>query len=178
MLFHGMEALSQARPQSTVISASTPGQPIAGFETGENTWDFNNTEWMDIAELWTINSEVGTTGMTGQLQDTQPQNSGYAGNVHRLHSQRHPDASRLPAILDMRDIWFTTIQRSKENDPPIRTSVFQSHSSPGGLEMIDEEYRRSLTKALIRPFPEEDLLPCSDLLVSGVFSEAHTTDPF
>jgi Fungal specific transcription factor domain len=177
MSFLGLRGALQTPLQSTVISASTPGQPIAVFDTEENNWDFNTSEEMDISQWWTFGGEVGTTRTTGQLEDNHPQNSSRDDNFNLLDLQGHPDNYETPVIWDMRNKWFNTIQRNEEIlRPPISTSGSQTGSSPRGPDVIDEEYRHGLTKALIRSFPEEDLLPSSDLFVSRLISKGHTTN--
>lgn len=177
-----MRGTLQARLQSTVISTSTPGHHIPDFGNGENIWDLSNMEYIDNSELWTVNggflmNDVDTARTARQLEDIQPQNSGFTGNVHVLDVQHHLDTSELPAILDMRNIWFTTIQRSEETlSQPVSTSASQSSLSPGGPEIVDEEYRRGLNKVLIYSFPQEDLLPSSGFLVSKLLSKGHNAN--
>ena len=161
--------------QPSQISGSTPSQASVGFETGANLWDFYNLDFMEETPLWTIDDSFSMTGVEegnlGQLQDPPLQAFDYTCGNNVMNSHKLSENVRPPAVLDMRSIWFTKVQRSDANPyHPFflaeTTPTSQPTSSPREPEIVDEEYRRDLTKSLVHPFPQEDLLPSPAFLVS------------
>ncbi|KAE9376327.1 hypothetical protein N431DRAFT_501240 [Stipitochalara longipes BDJ] len=162
----------QAQLQTIEISGSTSGQVTLGFGTGANLWDFQNLDFMDETPLWAIDNSFSVNGVEdgnlGQLQDIQLQAFDYSGGNTTVNgydlSEKPP-----PPVLDMRSIWFTKVQRSDENPyHPFflteTTPTSQPTSSPREPEIVDEECRRNLTRSLVHPFPQEDLLPSPGFL--------------
>jgi hypothetical protein len=165
----------QAQLQRTPLLGSTPGQLNTDFNGGTNIWDFHNLDFLDDNPLWALDNggfpmggiEVETSG---QLQEMHIQVSDFSGDTPFSNHRDHPEKQRFPSVLDLRNIWFTKIQRSDESHsrPSFfaeSTTTSQATSSPRESEIVDEECRRDLTRSLIHPFPQEDLLPSSGFLV-------------
>lgn len=132
---------------------------------------------MDDPSLWNFNSgflmnETSMNGASSQVPDFQFGNSEYTDNTQHPSAQIPPANARKqsPKIIDMRDIWFTRIQREDHLAiipalPPRRNSMSMSVTSPSEPEIVDEDCRRELSRALTNPLPLEDFLPSSGFLV-------------
>lgn len=147
---------------------------MTDFNPGANIWDFHNPDFMDDTALWTIDGGILMGGVdagnTGQLHDVHLQVSDYLGDIHISNDHEYSETHGVPVVLDLRNIWFTKIQRRDEShyNPTLlaeSTTRSQPASSPREPEMVDEECRRDLSRSLIHPFPQEDLLPSSGFLV-------------
>jgi hypothetical protein len=164
----------QAELQTIEISGSTPGQSTADFSTGPNVWDFHNLDFMEETPLWAIDNSFAINGIqdgtSAQLEDLQLHGFDYSGGHDISNGHELSGKPGTPAILDLRSIWFTKVQRSDESPyHPFflaeTTPTSQPTSSPREPEIVDEECRRDLTRSLVHPFPQEDLLPSSAFLV-------------
>jgi hypothetical protein len=150
------------------------GQSAADFASAVNIWDFHNLEFMEDTPLWTIDNGFPMNGIDNgtseHFQAIDMQNFDFSGDRDISNGQDLPQKPGLPAVMDMRSIWFTKVQRSDENPyHPFflaeTTPTSQPTSSPREPEIVDEECRRDLTRSLVHPFPQEDLLPSSGFLV-------------
>ncbi|KAL5322251.1 hypothetical protein ACEPPN_010223 [Leptodophora sp. 'Broadleaf-Isolate-01'] len=161
-------------PSDMGNSGSTPCQPSLDFAS--NLWDFQSLGFMDDPSLWNFNSgflmnETSMNGASSQVPDFQFGNSEYTDNTQHPSAQIPPANARKqsPKIIDMRDIWFTRIQREDHLAiipalPPRRNSMSMSVTSPSEPEIVDEDCRRELSRALTNPLPLEDFLPSSGFL--------------
>lgn len=176
MAFLNTSETSQTQLQDTAISTSSPVQHIADLSTGANLWDLNHIQFMNESPLWAVSNnflmnEGDTARSFGQTLDLQLQDPNYSSNNHVPDSQGYLETIHPPAVLDLRNVWFTRVHRSEDSlcDPPLsrqaRESITQPVLSPSDPELVDEECRRGLTNALISPFPRDDLLPSSEFLV-------------
>ncbi|KAG4423723.1 hypothetical protein IFR04_003148 [Cadophora malorum] len=149
-------------------------------------WDLESLGFLNDAPLWNMNggfmmNEMGIPQMHDFLLDNQP---GFvASNTlqDRVDNPSLPCGRKSPAVMDMRDIWFTNIKRDDHlcNRPPSivrRTSISRSVTSPDEPELVDEDCRRELSKALTHPPPQEDLLPSSRFLNLSDKFIGHSTD--
>jgi hypothetical protein len=139
-------------------------------------WDLDSIEFTDSPSFWSINNGFLVNGAptaetSQELQNLQFQTSEYFRNVPVSDKQSPPKANQLPVVFDMRNTWFTKIQRREESlqSPPSfpRSSISISNSatSPREPELVDDECRRGLSNFLVHPFPQEHLLPSSEFLV-------------
>ncbi len=163
-------------PSDVAMSGSTPTCHVADFDIGSTLWDFNSMGFMDDNPLWTLNTgffnDMNGAGAPMQLPDVDLDDTEYLGNIHERQNQNQPRIRSIeaPMVMDMRDRWFTKIERSTERQhhlPRLPASVSSSKTaaSPSEPEIVDEECRRGLSKALIPPAPQEYLLPSSGFLV-------------
>ena len=170
------ETMTFLGTQDAAIIASAPTPSGVDIITGANVWDFENIDFMNDSSLWagpfgSITHGVYTAEPLRELQELQFQTSEYSRNIHVFDRHCSPDANQLPTIFDMRNIWFTKVQRSEESiqeSPPYRrssTTISHSAISPREPELVDDESLRGLSNALIHPFPQEHLLPSSEFLV-------------
>ncbi len=164
----------QTQLQTIQISGSTPRRSVADFNPGANVWDFQNLDFMEDTPLWTMDNGFPMNGIedaaSGQLQDMNLQIFDYTETNDFLNGQDHSERAGLPVVSDMRNIWFTKVQRSDESKcyPPFlaeSSTTSQPTSSPREPEIVNEECRRDLTRSLNHQFPQEDLLPSSGFLV-------------
>ena len=161
-------------PSDQGNTAISPDQLIHNF--GSNMWDFESVGFLNDAPLWNMNggfmmNEMGIPQMHDFPMDTEPEFVDSNVPHDRVDNPSLPCGRKSPAVMDMRDIWFTNIKRDDHlcnRTPSItqrRTSVSKSVTSPDGPELVDEDCRRELSKALTHPPPQEDLLPSSRFLV-------------
>jgi hypothetical protein len=137
---------------------------------------------MDDSSAWTINTGIlvngaNAVGPTAEIQDSQFQISAQSRNVCDAQDPLEP--IQPAAVFDMRDTWFTKIQRSVQRSeeslrnaasrPQSRISTSHSVISPREPELVDEECRRGLTQALVYQFPQDHLLPSPEFLVRQIF---------
>jgi hypothetical protein len=171
---HSPRDALQAQLQTIEISGSTPGRSAPDFDPGANVWDFQNLDFMEDTSLWTMDNGFAMNGIedatSGQPPDLHLQLFDYSVDNDISNGHDHPERPGLPIVLDMRNIWFTKVQRSDESQyhPSClaeSTTTSQPTSSPREPEIVDEECRRDLTRSLSHPFPQEDLLPSSGFLV-------------
>jgi hypothetical protein len=169
----------QAQLQTVGISGSTPGRSVADFNPEANVWDFQNLKFMEDTPLWTMDNGLAMNGIedhtSEQLPDLHLQLFDYSGDNDISNGQEHPERLGPPIVVDMRNIWFTKVQRSDESHyhPAFlaeNTTTSQPTSSPREPEIVDEECRRDLNRFLSHPFPQDDLLPSSGFLVRNLFS--------
>ncbi len=164
----------QAQLQTIDMSGSTPGRSVADFNNGSNVWDFQHLGFLEDTPFWSIDNDLAMNGMEGatpgQLHDMNLQIFDHSGTNGFVNGQNHSESPQASFALDMRNIWFTKVPRSKgSHDYPVfqaeYSSTSQPTSSPREPEIVDEECRRYLTRSLSHPFPQEDLLPSSGFLV-------------
>jgi hypothetical protein len=167
----------QAQLQTIEISGSTPGRSVTEFNPAANVWDFQNLEFMEDTPLWTMDNGFAMNGIedttSGHLPGLNLQLFDYSGDNDISNGQEHSERLRPPVALDMRNIWFTKVQRSDKSHyhPSFlaeSTTTSQPTSSPREPEIVDEECRRNLSRSLNHPFPQEDLLPSSGFLVGNL----------
>ncbi|KAI6712903.1 hypothetical protein JHW43_004557 [Diplocarpon mali] len=163
-------------PTALEIPNATPTYPVADFTLGSQIWGFHSMGFMDDASLWAANhgflaSGMDTTGAPlSSLPDTDVSQLEPLGNHH--HGRGQQDArgtgTAPPAAIDVRELWFTRIPRTteKQHYPQLSPSISNSGpaASPSESEIVDEECRRELRKALVRPIYQEDFLPSSSFL--------------
>ncbi|KAJ5042690.1 uncharacterized protein L3040_004089 [Drepanopeziza brunnea f. sp. 'multigermtubi'] len=175
---------SSSRDENTIMSSADdagtsgaiPEYPAADFHVGPTAWDFQSIGFMEDAQLWAVNSGfllngTGATGLASAFPDADFDTAEYFGNAQDGGNRTGARGSgtTLPVLMDMRDLWFTKIQRSDEHSRRV-TRRFDSVSSsklapsPSKSEIVDQECHRELTRLLIRPLPPEDLLPSSGFL--------------
>ncbi|KAH7348902.1 hypothetical protein BKA65DRAFT_397962 [Rhexocercosporidium sp. MPI-PUGE-AT-0058] len=161
-------------PSDMGNAGSTPCQ--ANFDFGPNVWDFQSIGFMENTSLWNFEGEfimndIGLNGDSNQLPDLQLGIPDFADKIVPNSGQKPPTHAEgiSPRIIDMRDIWFTGFQREDHLAiipalPVRRNSMSMSVTSPSEPEIVDEDCRRQLSRALTHPPPQEDLLPSSRLL--------------
>lgn len=168
--------------ESTMMSTPSDqggaDQQILNF--GSNMWDFETLGFLDDAPLWNMTggflmNEIELNGTPSQMHDLPVNHDPGIRDSSNGMQIGHDDpsvqsGSKEPTVIDMRDIWFTKIKRedhSVDCAPSIvrrRTSISRSVTSPSEPELVDEDCRRELSKALTHPPPQEDLLPSSRFL--------------
>lgn len=146
-------------------------------DAGANIWDFSNVELMDDCLLWEQNSGFQTdvfraAEIMESRRDVQLQSPGCSGDFQLSDGNNRSTKTELPPVLDLGNMWFTKIHRKGESlydSPftPASTSTYQSNLSPRVPEVVVEDCRLGLSKALIPPSPQDDLLPSSEFLVSS-----------
>lgn len=168
----------QAQLQTIEISESTPGQSVNEFNQGSNLWDLQNLDFLNDGDpLWAIDNGFAMNGVdigiSGQVHDMNLEAFDYSNGNNDFNGQHLLEDSGLPTPPDMRSIWFTKVQRSDESqyNPCFlaeSATASQPTSSPREPEIVDEDCRRHLTRSLVNPFPQENLLPSSGFLV-GIY---------
>lgn len=134
-------------------------------------WDLENLQFPDDGSLWSFNSDfwmnaVGIEPSSNHAHHGQILSPRYSSE---LYTSAEPSPSEFigsVTVLDLRRLWITRMNRNLDGSHLVPSSPETTPSAhPEEAAHIDDQYRRSLTKAFIYQLPQDVSLPSSHFLV-------------
>jgi hypothetical protein len=176
-----MAGISGTGMADPAASNSEEGQSADPASTSTTLWNFDsmpfNTQLLEDFSMWSVPGglsleTINFASPPVNVQDVQMLDPALSRNIPPLDGPSPSEFTLPPPVTNLGKMWFTKFQDAEEQPQYFKSSsvVRTPGSDQEDITHVDDQYRERLSKAFLRPLPQDEPLPSSDFLVREFIS--------